>query len=233
MALILAKDLHRRARMMQSDQTFAYAYFTDERSATAAVRKLIATGFDSEQIGVLARDPKTQRPENVQLDHKTGIGPGAAIGTALGVAAGAAALPAAGVIALGGAFATLGGAAVGGATGTLMGVLGGLGIWKDEPAVSKKKKNESFGSRGVIVGTLTPTERAVSARAALGSAGARETKLATQAEAAKDLELWGALELPRTARNVNPDKLARNIFVLALVYVVAVAASIWLFIRPL
>lgn len=217
---------------MQSDQAFAYAYFTDKQSATTAVRKLIANGFDSEQIGVLARDPETQHPENVQLDHKTGIGPGAAIGTAIGVAAGAAALPAAGVIALGGAFATLGGAAVGGATGTLMGVLGGLGIWKDEPATATKK-DENAGARGVIVGTLTPAERAVSARAALGAAGARETKLATQQEAAKDLELWGAIELPRAARNVTPDKLARNIFILALAYVVAVIASIWLFIRPL
>jgi hypothetical protein len=36
----------------------------------------------------------------------------------------------------------------------------------------------------------------------------------------------------RTTRTIEPDRLARNIFVLLVAYVVAVAASIWLFIRP-
>jgi hypothetical protein len=214
--------------MQSSDQLFAYAFFGDEAAAAAAVQTLLDHGFDTEHIGVLMRDQSEARGQSetreVQLEHKTGIRPGAVVGSVLGAAAGVAALPAAGVIAIGGAF---GGAAVGGAAGTLMGTLGGLGIWKEKPAVP----HEAFEEGGVLVGALTPPERAEVARESLREAGARDPKLATQAEAKRDLETTAAAPV-RSSDLVNPDRLARNIFLLSIAYVLAVAGSIWLFIRP-
>ena len=131
--------------MQATNQSFAYAFFDDERAAACAVRNLIENGFDSEHIGVLMRSPTETR--EVALEHKTGVGAGAAVGSLLGVAAGAIALPASGVIAMGGAFAAAGGAAVGGAAGTLLGVLGGLGIWKDKLAVPQKSSRKLKASR--------------------------------------------------------------------------------------
>jgi hypothetical protein len=212
--------------IMREHQTFAYAYFPDERAATAAVQRLLDAGFDSEHIGVIMRHASDTK--EVPPEHKTGIRPGAVLGSVLGAAAGAAALPAAGVIALGGAFAALGGAAVGSAGGTLAGVLGGLGVWKDELAVP----HSAFEHGGVLVGATTSGERVDAARSALQAAGASETKLATQAEAQQDLNARGIDEAPRVGAPNNPDTLARNIFLLTVAYAAAIAASIWLFIRP-
>lgn len=212
-----------------SDQQFAYAYFRDRAAAQAAVRNLIERGFDSEHIGVVMRDESKDQSGGVE--HKTGIGAGAAIGGALGLAAGAAALPAAGVIAVGGAFATLGGAATGGAAGTLMGVLGGLGVWKDDAELP----NEAFEAGGVLVGALAGEERTPLANEALTAAGASETKVAPQIETREDLknaaENAKSLSLPQRERT-HPDVLARKVFVLTLAYVIAFAGSIWAFIRP-
>jgi hypothetical protein len=212
--------------MLRDDQTFAYAYFGDEQAAAAAVQRLLDADFASEDIGVIMRNESDT--EAVPLEHKTAMRPGALMGSVLGAAAGAVALPATGVIALGGAFAALGGAAVGGAGGTLAGALGGLGFWKDKMAVP----HSAFEQGGVLVGALAPAERSVRARDALQAAGASETRLATRDEAEQDLNTRGTDAKPRPGAPVNPDKLARNIFLLTLAYVVAVAASIWLFIRP-
>jgi hypothetical protein len=211
--------------MLDSNQAFAFAYFGDEDSAAKGVQKLIDHGFDSEHIGVLMKG--ASEVEDVPLAHEMGVRPGAAVGSALGVAVGAAALPATGVIALGGAFATVGGAAVGGATGTLMGALGGMGFWKDKLAVP----HEAFERGGVLVGALTEPKRTGEARAALSEAGAHETKIATEFEAKRDLQAMDTSFSVR-ANDINPDRLARNIFLLCLAYVLAVAGSIWLFIRP-
>lgn len=212
-----------------SDQRFAYAYFRDREAAQAAVQNLIERGFDSEHIGVVMRDESKEQSGGVE--HKTGISTGAAVGGLLGLAAGAAALPAAGVIAVGGAFATLGGAATGGAAGTLMGVLGGLGVWKEDAELP----NEAFEKGGVLVGALTGEERTGLANEALSAAGARETKVAPHIESKRDLEAAAQsskeLSLPQPERT-RPDVLARNVFLMTLAYVVAVAGSIWAFIRP-
>lgn len=165
---------------------------------------------------------------DVPLEHKTGIVPGAALGAILGTAAGAAALPATGVIALGGAFATLGGAAAGGSAGTLMGVLGGLGLWKEQLAVP----HAAFEHGGVLVGTVAGPERADQARAALEEAGACDIKLATTTEAKRTLTARDTVAATRKTHGVQPDKLARNVFLLLVAYVVVVIGSIWLFIRP-
>jgi hypothetical protein len=224
--LDLAACLHDEGIMLSSNQSFAYAYFGDEDAAAHGVQKLIDRGFDSEQIGVLMR--RESKVEDVPLDHKTGIAPGAAIGSVLGIAVGAAALPATGVIALGGAFATVGGAAVGGAAGTLMGALGGMGFWKETLAVP----HAAFEHGGVLVGALTQPERTDEARTALSEAGAQDTKVATRIEAKRDLQAMDTVYAHPAARNIGPDKLARNIFLLCLAYVLAVVGSIWLFIRP-
>jgi hypothetical protein len=212
-----------------SDQQFAYAYFSDRDSARAAVQNLIERGFDSEHIGVVLRDESANQPGAVE--HKTGVGAGAAIGGLLGLAAGAAALPAAGVIAVGGAFATLGGAATGGAAGSLMGVLGGLGVWKEDAELP----NEAFEAGGVLVGALTGEERTGLANEALTAAGARETKVAPHIESRQDLadaaQSAKGLSLPQKERT-HPDVLARKIFVLTVACVIAFASAIFAFIRP-
>ncbi len=208
--------------MQSSDELFTYAFFGDEAAAAAAVRTLMDRGFDTEEIGVLMRDQSETR--QVELEHKTGTRPGAVVGSVLGAAAGAAALPAAGVIAIGGAF---GGAAVGGAAGTLMGTLGGLGFWKERLTIPR----DAFEEGSVLVGALTSSERAEAAQAALRNAGAREPKVATQAEAKRDLRT--TTEAPvRSFEWTSPDRLARNIFLLTLAYVIGVVGAIWLFIRP-
>lgn len=212
-----------------SDQQFAYAYFSDREAARAAVQNLIERGFDSEHIGVVIRDESANQSGGVE--HKTGVSAGAAVGGLLGLAAGAAALPAAGVLAVGGAFATLGGAATGGAAGTLMGVLGGLGVWKEDAELP----NEAFEAGGVLVGALAGEERTGLANEALTAAGARETKVAPQIETKQDLADAAhnaqGLSLPQPERT-NPDKLARTFFLLTLACVIAFAVSIFAFVRP-
>ncbi|MET0387865.1 MAG: hypothetical protein ABW321_17970, partial [Polyangiales bacterium] len=117
--------------MLKAEQTFAYAFFSDERSAAAAVQQLIDAGFETEHVGALVLNDSGVA--ELPLHHKTGMVPGAAIGTLLGAAIGAIALPAVGLLAFGGAFASFGAAAAaGGLTGTIAGTLGGLGLWKDE-----------------------------------------------------------------------------------------------------
>jgi hypothetical protein len=212
-----------------SDHQFAYAYFRDREAAQAAVHNLIERGFDTEHIGVVMRDESTNQAGGVE--HKTGVAAGAAVGGLLGLAAGAAALPAAGVIAVGGAFATLGGAATGGAAGTLVGVLGGLGVWKEDAELP----NEAFEAGGVLVGALVGQERTQLANEALTAAGAHETKVAPQIETRQDLQDAAAksptLSLPQPERT-RPDVLARKVFVLTVAFVLAFAGSIYAFIRP-
>jgi len=200
-----------------------YALYRDEEAAAAAVHNLIDADFATEQIGVVMR--RGGEAELVPVEHKTGIQPGALLGGALGIAAGALALPATGVIALGGAVAALGGAAVGGAAGTLTGALGGLGVWKDEPAVTEADAADG----GVLVGALTAPERVQQARAALEAAGAKHVARATQAEVERAVQAGAA----RPSSALSPDQMAKRAFYLTLAYVFAFVTVVWLFIiRP-
>ena len=212
--------------MLYDKQPYAYALFRDEPAAARAVEALIEADFDSEDIDVVMR--REAETEKVPLKHKTGIVPGAITGCLLGALLGALLLPLTPVITVGGAKATLGGAFVGFGAGTLMGALAGLGFWKKKLAVPMS----SFAHGGVLVGARASNERADVARNAFRAAGAAETSLSSLAEAQSQLPVSGTGQRSHPGAPVNPDKLARNVFLLTLAYVVAVGASIWLFIRP-
>jgi hypothetical protein len=166
--------------MLKTDQSFVYAFFHDEKSAAAAVQRLIDSGFATEHIGALIATASGGVQE-LPLEHKTGIAPGAAIGAALGAAIGAIALPALGLVALGSGLA---GAAAGGLTGTIAGTLGGLGLWKDEVEFP----SAAFKRGDVLVGTLAAPERAEQASEALRAAGGERPTVSTQRKAAQELD---------------------------------------------
>jgi hypothetical protein len=172
--------------MLATNQHFVYAMFKDEAAAAEGARRLIESEFPTEHIGALILDD-SQNVKELQLRHKTGIGPGAALGAVLGATAGMVALPAMGLVAIGGAFAFVEAAVAGGATGLLAGTLGGLGLWKDELEVPR----EAFERGGVLVGTLTGPERAEAARAALAAAGGEKPQIETRARAEQVLRETG------------------------------------------
>lgn len=212
--------------MLNNNQPYAYALFRDEQEASRAVQALIEADFNSEEIGVVIR--RESEIEEVPLKHKTGILAGAIVGCLLGALLGALLLPLTPVIVASGAKATLGGAFMGFGAGALMGALAGMGFWKEKLAVPMS----SFAHGGVLVGAMASNERAQVARRALHSAGAAETSVETLAEAKKHLPSYGTDQYVRANAPINPDKLVRNIFLLTLAYVLAVGASIWLFVRP-
>lgn len=162
--------------MLTGEQSFAYAFFSDEASAAKAVQSLIDTGYATDHVGALMLGKSGV--EDLPLNHKTAVGPGAAIGAVLGAAIGAVALPAVGLVAFGALSA-----AAGGLTGTIAGSLGGLGLWKDEVDFPKA----AFQRGDVLVGTLTAPERAEEARTVLSRAGGHDPTLSTHAEAERDL----------------------------------------------
>lgn len=168
--------------MLEANQSFAYGFFKDEESAATAVQGLLDADFDSEHIGALMLDGShvTELP----IKHKTAIGKGVVIGTLLGAAVGAA-LPGLGLglMAFGSGFAHLAGAAAGGATGTLAGVVGGLGIWKDEVDVPR----HAFENGAVLVGVLVPPQHAERAHHVLAQSGATSTALSTRNQAKREL----------------------------------------------
>ncbi|HKU37677.1 MAG TPA: hypothetical protein VJR89_06005 [Polyangiales bacterium] len=109
--------------MHAGNEAFVHAMFHDKAAAERAVQRLIDSEFATERIGalMLADGEVSELP----MRHKTGIGPGTALGALLGTAVGLA-LPGLGLIALGPAWGLLGTATWGGATGALAGIVGGI-----------------------------------------------------------------------------------------------------------
>lgn len=175
---------------MTASEVFTYAMFKDRTAAERAVQGLINAEFATERIGALMLDE--QGPTELPMRHKTGIGPGTALGALLGTVVGLA-LPGIGLVAAGPAWGALGTAAWGGATGALAGIVGGMGLWKDEYDFPR----EAFERGGVLVGVIVAEERADAAKSALSDAGASEVKIATRQRAEDDLrELGNHAHLP-------------------------------------
>jgi hypothetical protein len=166
--------------MQAGDQVFAHAMFKDKAAAERAVQALINAEFPTERIGALML--QDGEVSELPMRHKTGIGPGTALGALLGTAVGLA-LPGLGLVAAGPAWGALGTAAWGGATGALAGIVGGLGLWKDEYDFPR----EAFERGGVLVGTLIAQERIEAAKAALAEAGAQDIKITTRHQAEGEL----------------------------------------------
>jgi hypothetical protein len=154
--------------------------FKDKAAAERAVQGLIDAEFATERIGALMLND--EGVAELPMRHKTGIGPGTALGALLGTAIGLA-LPGIGLIAAGPAWGALGTAAWGGATGALAGIVGGMGLWKDEFDFPR----EAFERGGVLVGVIVGEGRAEAAKDALSAAGASEVKIATRQRAESEL----------------------------------------------
>lgn len=169
---------------MTASEIFTYAMFKDRTSAERAVQGLINAEFATEHIGALMLNE--HGPDELPMRHKTAIGPGTALGALLGTVVGFA-LPGIGLVAAGPAWGALGTAAWGGATGALAGIVGGMGLWKDEYDFPR----EAFERGGVLVGVIVPEERSEAARDALSAAGAGEVKIATRQRAEADLRELG------------------------------------------
>jgi hypothetical protein len=165
--------------MLDADEWFAHAFYSDATHANAAVRELLDAHFSSEAISVLmTHDAEV---EELPIKHKTFVPHGVALGAVLGAAAGALTMSGIGIVATGPLWLALQGAAAGGAAGTLGGALGGLGFWRDEVDFP----TDAFQDGAMLVGVVTNQERLEQARKVLAAAGAPETHVSTKAGAGK------------------------------------------------
>ena len=120
---------------MAGENAAVFGIFASGASAEAAVDRLTAAGFSTEDVSVLMsgmEGSKEAAPErNTKADATTGLAVGGVVGGTLGLLAGigAVVIPGAGpLIAAGPIVASLAGLGVGGAVGGLVGALVGLGI---------------------------------------------------------------------------------------------------------
>ncbi len=120
---------------MAAEKAAVFGIFSSGESAEAAVERLTAAGFSTQDVSVLmsgmegSKESTTER--NTKADATTGVAVGGVVGGTLGLLAGigAVAIPGAGpLIAAGPIVASLAGLGVGGAVGGLVGALVGLGI---------------------------------------------------------------------------------------------------------
>jgi hypothetical protein len=122
---------------MAGDNAAVFGIFAIITSAEAAVDRLMAAGFSSQDVSVLISDNEGSKEFATEMNTKapegatTGAEVGGVVGGTLGLLAGMSALAIPGVgplIAAGPIMATLAGLGVGGAVASLVGALVGLGI---------------------------------------------------------------------------------------------------------
>lgn len=117
---------------MAAENAAVFGIFASRENAEAAVDRLTAAGFSTQDVSVLMSGMEEFATErNAKMDATTGIAVGGVVGGTLGLLAGigAVAIPgAAPLIAAGPIVASLAGLGVGGAVGGLVGALVGLGI---------------------------------------------------------------------------------------------------------
>jgi hypothetical protein len=154
--------------------------FSDAKAAEQAVRVLIETHFDPEEISIVVSDREGAHEEKV--GHQTGVTRGAVAGAALGgvlgalgatlMATGVVAAPGLAVFATGPLLAALRGAVAGAAAGLGAGGLAGLGFWKDEAHIHA----DALKKGGIIVAVPAEHEHAEHARTAFRKARADEVR---------------------------------------------------------
>jgi hypothetical protein len=154
--------------------------FSDAQSAERAVRDLIETHFNPEEISIVVADREGRHEEEVE--HDTGVAEGATGGATLGgvlgalgatlVATGVVVAPQLGVFATGPLLAALRGAVAGAAIGLEVGALAGLGFWKDEAHIHATALKKG----GVIVAVPAEHEHAEHARKVFVESGADEVR---------------------------------------------------------
>ncbi|MGD8863553.1 MAG: hypothetical protein PVI30_26300 [Myxococcales bacterium] len=163
-------------------ETLVHAIYHDEQKAAAAVQALIEADFEPGTICVLMKKGEGADVEELPVEHKTGVGRGAAVGGVLGVLAGALVGP--GLIAAGPLVAALEAVFAGGAVGSVTGALAGLGYWKDEADLPVAH----IEGGAVLVGAMVPRGAQVDRAAeALRQAGGEELACGDKDEAADEV----------------------------------------------
>ncbi len=141
---------------MAGDNTAAFGIFPSRAQAENAIDALIAAGFRSDDVSVLAPDQQsthemaTEKNTKVPEGTTTGVTTGGAIGGTLGLLAGIGALAIPGLgpfIAAGPIMGALAGLGVGGAVGGLVGALVGMGI----PEYEAKRYEGRIKDGGVLL----------------------------------------------------------------------------------
>jgi len=164
---------------MAAENAAVFGIFASGTSAEAAVDRLTAAGFSSQDISLL----------KAAEDATTGVGVGGVVGGTLGFLAGIGALAIPGVvplIAAGPIIASLAGfGVVGGAVGGLVGALVGLGI----PEYEAKLYDGRVKDGGVLLSIHCPRWESVSkAREVLTAAGAEDIASGEESSACQDVE---------------------------------------------
>ena len=141
---------------MAGKNTAAFGIFETRSHAETAVDALVAAGFRSDDMSLLAPDHKTTHEMATEKNTKapegttTGVTTGGAIGGTLGLLAGIGALAIPGVgpfIAAGPIMGALAGLGVGGAVGGLVGALVGMGI----PEFEAKRYEGRLKDGGILL----------------------------------------------------------------------------------
>jgi len=161
---------------MTAESAAVFGIFTGRANAEAAVDRLTAAGFSTQDVSVLmsgtegSKEVATER--NTNADATTGLAVGGVVGGTLGLLAGIGAIviPGAGpLIAAGPIVASLAGLGVGGAVGGLVGALVGLGI----PEYEAKLYDGRVKDGEVLLSILcVRCEQVSNARVILTAAGA-------------------------------------------------------------
>jgi hypothetical protein len=155
---------------------FVHAVFNTETSAARAVQELVNAKFSTDKISALMVN--RSGVQELEVSHKTAMGPGAALGAVFGAVGGVLAVTG-GLVLAGPVFLAMEGVLAGGALGTLAGTLGGLGFWKEEIDFPKA----SFENGAVLIGVNTEDGRIEDASQALKVAGASEIRITSKREA--------------------------------------------------
>ena len=150
--------------------------FSDPQAAERAVKGLVDTHFNAEEISIVVADRAGTHQEPVEFD--TGIAEGAIGGAALGgvlgalgatlVATGVVVAPQFSVFATGPLLAALKGAVAGSAFGLEFGALTGMGFWKEEAHIHA----DALKKGGIIVSVPAEHEHAEHARKVFRETGA-------------------------------------------------------------
>ncbi|GAC1497823.1 MAG: hypothetical protein NVS1B6_03670 [Steroidobacteraceae bacterium] len=165
---------------MAGKNTAVFGIYSSPEHAERAVDTLIAAGFASPDISVLAPDTRTTKDFAHEKNTKapegttTGATAGGVIGGTLGVLAGVGALAIPGIgpfIAAGPIMAGLAGLGVGGAVGGLVGALVGMGI----PEYEAKRYEGHVKNGGTLLSVHCDTSAEVArAKDMLKSSGATD-----------------------------------------------------------
>jgi hypothetical protein len=199
---------------MAGKNTAVFGLFATQSQAEQGVDALLAAGFRSDDISVLAPDQQTSKQFAAEKNTKapegttTGATAGGALGGTLGLLAGIGALAIPGLgpfIAAGPIMATLAGLGVGAATGGLVGALVGMGI----PEYEAKRYEGRVKEGGILVSVhCDDSDWVGKAKDILGRVGAQD--ISSAGEKAVSSHTLGSEAAGATARSIS-DTSSRKI----------------------